>query len=189
MQEKIFKIDQGKNFGKWGDSISKLIYYTSTEEILKKIDIPDKVADYGGGNGILKEFIKNIKTIDLDGSKKPDIKDNILNHVGNYDLIIIRFVLHYLNDYDVIKLFNKINSFHKGKVLVIQFINDDLKSKYKNSINEFKYFRTREQMIKLLPDNKIIYSKDYIVTSKFYKNRLKLNNAIKHIETLNAYYF
>lgn len=187
MQNIIYKEDKGMNFGKWSDNISKLIYFDSVKDILSKIDITGIVADYGGANGILKEFISNIISIDIDASKKPDIVDNILTHKGNYDLIIIRFVLHYLNDYEVLKLFKHIKSYHKGKILIIQFTNEDLKSKYFNSKNEFKYFRTKNQLEKLLPKFKNIYSINYNCTKEFYKNRLNIENAKNHKEQINAY--
>lgn len=187
MQKKTYKIDSGVEFGKWNDNVSKLMYFDTTKEILSKINTNGTVADYGGANGILKQFIPNIITIDIDSSKNPDIVDNILLHEGIYDLIIIRFVLHYLNDYKIFQLFEKIKSYHKGKVLIIQFCNNDLKSKYANSKNEFKYFRTESQLKALLPDCKKIYSKKYICTKEFYKNRLNINNAINHKEIINAY--
>ena len=187
MQKQIFKADDGTNFGKWNDSVSKLMYYDSTEQILSKININGRVADYGGANGILKQFIPNIVSIDIDESKKPDICDNIITHKGKYDLIIIRFVLHYLNDYEVLQLFENIKSYHKGKILIIQFANNDLKSKYQNSKNEFKYFRTENQLEALLPKAKKIYSTEYEVTQEFYKNRLNIKNAINHKEIINAY--
>ena len=187
MQKIIYKSDSGINFGKWNDQTSKFIYYDSIQEILKLIDIPNKIADFGGANGILKEFIPNIITIDIDPSKNPDIIDNILTHKGDYDLIIIRFVLHYLNDYELLSLFENIESFHKGKILLIQFTNDNLKSKYKNSKNEFKYFRSKDQLNRLLPPFKELYSKSYICDQEFYFNRLGIKNAESHEETINAY--
>ena len=185
MQTKIYKEDNGTNFGKWNDKVSKFMYFDSTKEILSKIQIPNIVADYGGANGNLKTFIPNSISIDIDSSKNPDIIDNILSHVGNYELIIIRYVLHYLNDYEVIQLFKTI----KTNTLIIQFINEDLKSKYQNSQNEFKYFRTAKQLKKLLPNCKEIYSKEYTIGANFYRNRLNINNAITHKETLKAFYY
>lgn len=187
MLNKIYKEDKGCFFGKWNDKTSKIMYYDSTVKILSKINTKGKIADYGGANGILKNFIPNIITIDIDKSKNPDIVDNILTHKGIYDLIIIRFVLHYLNDYEVLQLFENIKSYHKGKILVIQFVNEDLKLKYFNSRNEFKYFRTKKQLEKLLPIFKNIYSLQYKCSKKFYKNRLEINNAKKHKEQINAY--
>lgn len=187
MQKIIYKEDKGINFGKWSDNTSKLMYFDSVKDILSKINIKGKVADYGGANGILKQFIPNIISIDIDASKNPDIIDNILTHKGIYDLIIIRFVLHYLNDYKVLQLFDNIKKYHRGRVLIIQFTNEDLKSKYANSKNEFKYFRTKNQLENLLPKFENIYSIEYECTKEFYKNRLNIKKGIKHKEQINAY--
>lgn len=196
MLMKIYNEDQGTNFGKWDDSTSRLIYYDSMKQILDLMDNRgylqgvERIADYGGANGIMKEFIPGIITIDIDSSKNPDIVDDILVHSGEYDLIIIRYVLHYLNDYEVIQLFNHIESFHKGKVLIVQFVNDELKEKYQNSKNELKYFRTLNQMKALLPrGEKVLYNGDYLCSSQFYKNRLNIDNAIPHSEKLIAYLY
>tara|TARA_R110000751_G_scaffold72388_1_gene146650 strand:- start:164 stop:721 length:558 start_codon:yes stop_codon:yes gene_type:complete len=183
--ETVYKADQGTAFGKWKDTVSQFMYFDSVKPILSKINIPNKVADFGGANGNLKEFVPNIITIDRDASKNPDIVANILDHKEHYELVIIRYVLHYLTDYEVLQLFENINA---DNVLVIQFTNDDLKSKYFNSRNEFKYFRTKVQLEKLLPKSKLVYSEDYTVTEDFYKNRLQIDNSRAHVETLNAYY-
>lgn len=187
MQTRNFSIDQGKGFGLWNDRTSRFIYRDSVSQILSKIERYSVVADYGGANGILKEFIPGIITVDIDASKTPDIVDNILTHKGTYELIIIRFVLHYLNDYEVLQLFAHLKDHHRGKILVIQFCNNDLKTKYFNSQNEFKYFRTVQQTEKLLPPHEKIYSKKYTCSKEFYLNRLKIENAKAHSETLNAY--
>lgn len=187
MQKRIYKADQSEKFGTWNDSISKFLYFDSTKEILKKIQIPKNVADYGGANGNIKRIIPNAISIDIDESKKPDILADIITHKKKYDLVIIRFVLHYLNDYQFLQLFDNIKS---KKILIIQFINDDLKSKYQNSQNEHKYFRTTKQLEALLPNNySKIYSKKYEVDENFYINRLGTGYYKKHDEILNAYYY
>lgn len=187
MQEKIYKIDAGTKFGTWNDNISKLMYYDSTKEILDIAKPTGIVADYGGGNGLLKKFIPSSISIDIDSTKEPDIVDNIISHKGSYDYIFMRYILHYLNDYEVFTLFENIKSFHKGKILIQQFVNEDLKNKYFNSINEFKYFRTKNQLLALLPKGRIIYKKKYQVTEQFYKNRLNNGNAKSHSEIIIAY--
>lgn len=190
MQKNIYKEDQGNDFGKWDDPVSWFLYHYSIKKILDKISIPENVADYGGANGILKDHIPGIISIDIDPSKNPDIEADILKYKGDHELIIIRFVLHYLNDYEVIKLFDHINSYHKGEILIIQFCNNDLRSKYYNSRNEFKYFRTEDQMEKLLPEGfKKIFSKMIGITPEFYQNRLNISDTIPHIENINAYYY
>jgi hypothetical protein len=131
-------------------------------------------------------YFKNVTTVDKDVNKKPDILDNILTHKNYYDLVILRYVLHYLNDYEVIKLFKNINA---KNILIIQFINEDLRSKYLNSKNELKYFRNEQHLMQLIPvKNKKIYSKEYLVTKEYYINRIGIGKYIKHEETLNAYY-
>tara|TARA_R110000751_G_scaffold73709_2_gene149116 strand:+ start:28165 stop:28746 length:582 start_codon:yes stop_codon:yes gene_type:complete len=188
MPKITYKEDQGKAFGKWTDKISRYIYFDSLELILSDITIPDNVADYGGANGNIKEFIPQAITIDIDSSKDPDINADILEYKGEHKLIIIRYVLHYLNDYEVIKLFKHIKSYHKGEILIIQFCNNDLISKYENSKNEFKYFRTEYQLEQLIPkESNLIFKEDIEITKDFYKNRLNLSGAKSHEETINAY--
>jgi len=181
-----YKEDQAEYFGKWKDSTSKFMYFDSTKEILEKIKVEGEIADYGGANGNLKTFLPNSITIDIDKTKNPDIVDNILTHKEKYDWVIIRYVLHYLTDKEVIQLFNSIKA---SNVLIIQFTNEDLKIKYQNSKNETKHFRTRTQLESLLPKGKSsVYRKMFNCTEEFYKNRLGFDNAVEHIETLNAYY-
>ena len=187
MPTKTFKEDQGTDFGKWEDDVSRFLYFESIEEIFRILKPVGKIADYGGANGILKTILKNCITIDLDKSKSPDICENILTHKGAYDFIMLRYVLHYLNDYEILFFWEHLKTFHKGRILVIQFCNNDLKNKYQNSKNEFKYFRTEVQFEQLLPpESKKIYSKKYTVTAEFYENRLGILNATEHEEVLNA---
>lgn len=186
----IYQEDKGSEFGKWNDQTSRFMYYDSTAAILRKIPIPKRVADYGGGNGLIKQFIQQAITIDIDPQKKPDILDNILTHEGNYELIILRYVLHYLTDYEIIRLFFHIQEYHRGHILIQQFYNDELQAKYLNSDgNEAtKYFRTRQQLLALLPPGEVIYESFYTVTPEFYLNRLGIQNAIKHQEAIIGYY-
>ena len=159
MPKKIINVDNGEHFGKWADETSDYLYRRSIKMILDSVDIPSSVGDFGGGNGLIKTHIPHAVTIDIDKDKKPDIVENILEHTGCYDLGIVRYVLHYLNDYEVIQLFNGMNCLN---VLVIQFTNQDLKMKYHNSKNEFKYFRTKEQLEALLPTKaKHIFTGEY----------------------------
>lgn len=190
MQKIIYNTDKGRKFGLWNDQISKLMYFDCMDLFLKDIDISGKVADYGGANGNLKKFIPNSISIDIDPSKKPDVLDNILYHSGKYDLIIIRYVLHYLSNNERKELFDKIKSFHKGKVLIIQFTNDgnDFLTKKKNSINERKYFMDTNMLINTLKPFKTIKSDKiaYKVTKEFYRNRLENHNAKEHGETVHG---
>ncbi len=186
MPMNIYKEDDGLKFGTWSDEVSKFMYFDSTKEILNRVRLPEDIADFGGANGLLKHFIPNIVTIDKDESKNPDITADILSYTKYYELVILRYVLHYLNDYEVIQLFKTINA---KNILIIQFENNDLIAKYKNSVNEFKYFRTTKQLQALLPlDIKTIYSKEYIVNKEFYINRLGQEEYMPHNEVLKGYY-
>jgi len=182
----IYKEDKGTQFGKWNDKTSRFLYVDSMKEILEVIKVDGTVGDYGGANGNLKQFLPQSISIDIDESKNPDIVDNILTHKGRYDWVIIRFVLHYLTDKEIIELFKTIPS---SNVMVIQFTNEDLKTKYSNSENEIKYFRTKTQLESLLPKGtSSFYRKLYNCTKEFYKNRLGLDDGTEHIESINAYY-
>ena len=188
MQRKIFKEDCGQDFGLWLDKTSKILYQ-DTLPIIKQISTGYKnIADYGGGNGILKSVV-NCISIDIDKSKKPDIVDNILTHKGCYDLIIMRYIWHYLSDKQIKQLLNNINS----DFLLIQFINDKFNLRIKKTIsknNEYKkYFRTKKQLKRLIKNFNIIKTIkiNYKVTQDFYKNRLQINTNLNHKETILIY--
>ena len=191
MQKIIYSIDKGRKFGLWKDSVSKLMYFDCMEEFLTGIDTSGNIADYGGANGNLKHFIPNSISIDIDSSKNPDILDNILTHTGNYDLIVIRYVLHYLTEERRKELFEHLRTFHSGKpVLIIQFVNNgkDFETKKKNSINESKYFLTGQMLSNELKPFKTLKNDriNYEVTKDFYRNRLNNHNAEEHSETVHS---
>ena len=179
-------IDGGEGFGKWSDAISKLIYFDCMPYFLKDLKQYKSVADLGGGNGNLKRFIPDAKTIDIDITKKPDVLADITEYKGEHDLLVIRYVLHYLDKAGVEKLLANIKSYHKGKVLLIQFVNDngDIDIKRINSINENKHFLMTRDLFGYIKAFNILDVKyiEYRVTKEFYINRLKNSNAIEHNE-------
>ena len=123
---------------------------------------------------------------------KENVLDNILSHVGKYDLIVIRYVLHYLTEEQRNELFEHLRTFHRGKpVLIIQFVNDgkDFEIKRKNSINETKYFLTTETLQETIKSFKTLKNDEisYIVTKDFYRNRLNNHNAEEHSETIHSF--
>ncbi len=78
-------------------------------------------------------------------------------------------------------------------VLVIQFVNDNLPAKQRNSIGETKYFRRESQLLGLLQppwsmrDRKRL---DYTVAPEFYSNRLAPSPHTRffaHDEAIVAY--
>jgi len=185
-----FPVDQGRAFGTWPDATARLMYHDAIPALLNGVDTSGAVADYGGANGLLKAFIPHAVSVDIDPTKGPDVVDDIATHVGAYDLVVIRFVLHYLTDAEVKALFAHLATFHRGRVLVIQFVNDDMAGKLANSVNETKHFRTEAGLMDLLGhwlvrDRKRL---DYTVSAQFYRERLAHPNPTPHEEGMVALY-
>ena len=184
-------VDKGKDFGRWTDPVSKFLYFDSMSLFLEGIDLSDysKIADYGGANGLLKKFIPNALSIDYDPKKKPDIVDDILTHKGDYDLIVIRYVLHYLSNEEIQTLFHNLRDY-TGEIWIIQFASDgqDNRIKRANSRNEgTKYFRDTFRLFGEVEKHiSLIESKaqSIDVTTEFYINRLENPEADRHYETI-----
>jgi hypothetical protein len=106
------------------------------------------------------------------------------------DLIIIRYVLHYLTDDEIRKLLQNIKSYHAGDILIVQFTNEgeDLQIKKQNSINETKYFRTSEELSLLIGEFEVIATdtESFKVTTEFYRNRLQNFEALPHQEQIQT---
>lgn len=183
-------VDQGVTFGLWPDQTSKLIYWDLMPVMLNGVDTSGRVGDLGGGNGIIKTWVPQAVTIDVDETKQPDIVDNILTHVGDYDLVIIRYVLHYLDDHQVRALLRHLSLNHDGQILLIQFVNDDLEAKQANSVNETKWFRREDHLESLIAHTHLIVDRKsvgYRVGADFYRNRLGHPNPTPHNETVVGY--
>lgn len=182
----VFAVDQGKDFGTWGDPVSRFMYETSLPPILNAANLMGHVGDFGGANGLLKEYVPNkVTTIDIDPSKEPDVVADILTHRDRYDTAWCRYVMHYLTDQQVLQFLATVNA---RRLILVQFANNDLRSKYANSVGEVKYFRTMQQMNALLPHrSRVLWHRAYDVTPEFYKNRLGLDGACAHTEHLLAY--
>ena len=186
-------VDQGIRFGTWSDSTSRLLYHDIMPVLLNGIDTSGRVGDLGGGNGLLREWFTKLVTIDNDVTKQPDIVDDILTHVGTYDLIVLRYVLHYLTDEQVSALLEPLCSYLNGPFLVIQFVNDNVFDKQRNSVNEVKFFRTEYQLLRLLAPTpstttswRVLDRKrvDYRVQAEFYRNRLGNPGGYAHDEAV-----
>lgn len=181
-----YKIDQGTNFGTWKDTTSRLLYDDAMPALLNGINTSGNVLDYGGGNGLLKKYIPNSKSIDIDPTKKPDIVSDIKTYNPKCDLVVMRYLLHYLNDKEVRELFTHLFCHQVKRILVIQFVNENLADKKFNSINETKFFRNENQLCNLFSYWKIkqIKKLSYVVEKEFYLNRLNHPNPKTHQETL-----
>lgn len=182
--------DQGRSFGTWDNPTAQLMYHDIMEFALDGVDTSGRVADYGGANGLLKQWIPHSVSVDYDETKGPDIAEDIAVHVGEYDLIVMRYVMHYMTDDQLQALFRHIASFHRGRLLIIQFVNDDLISKQANSIGETKYFRTDEDTRSLVSIDWVIQARrfhDYTVDADFYRQRLGHPNPSSHDERIVIY--
>lgn len=181
-------IDQGVNFGKWKDKTSVMLYDKCMPIFLSEIKTSGIVGDFGGANGNLKKYIPNSVSIDIDKTKNPDIVDDILTHSNIYDLIVIRYVLHYLSPKQQKELLKNIIKSGNKKILIIQFVNNgrDMQIKKENSINEKKYFLTTQKLFSLFSGFNIcnVDKLKINVSKAFYKNRLKNNNAKPHDEEI-----
>jgi len=191
----IYQEDNGMQFGKWDDETSQLLYQDSNRVFFKDIDTSLSVYDFGGGNGLLRDLFPHYKSVDIDESKHPDIVADIMTYECSCDLIILRYVLHYLSDEDIKKLIQNIKRFHKGQLLIIQFCNEGNDLKIKQSIsknNEHpKYFRTYEQTINLFQQLPLHteQSIDYTVNPDFYMNRLAIKTDVPHGESVYCFTF
>ena len=207
-ESKTLNIDQ--NFGNWPDPVSKFMYHDHFEQIYSDdrfaLGKYSKIEDFGGANGKLKEFFGNrLTTVDIDETNDPDYVGNIVNYNGvaefhwrgqiarikiESDLIIIRYVLHYLTDEQIIQMFQNLKKHHKGDILIIQFTNEDvdMKTKKQNSVNETKYFRTTKEIQELVKGFQILaYDvESFDVTAEFYRNRLQNFEAQPHGEQIHT---
>lgn len=192
MQNTIYKLDGGQNFGKWDDPVSQLIYNDCMPHLIPPAIHYPIVADYGGANGLARKWFPNSRyiTIDIDETKRPDVVDNIVTHRGNYDLIILRYVLHYLDDLQVASMFDTMKQYHKGDLLVIQFTNDGVDLETKKHVSalssETAWLRSTAEFFNLLSPLHIKFCNhlDYMVTPQFYLNRLGVVTNCFHNESV-----
>lgn len=179
--------DQGAAFGTWPNDTARLMYHDVMPLALNGIDTSGRVADLGGANGLMKQWIPHAVTVDYDETKGPDIVEDIREHVGEYDLITLRYVLHYMSDDEVRKLLYHIRQYHNGRILLIQFANDDLEAKRANSVGETKWFRTTVETMKLVTEYwkvKSAKAVDFVVEAEFYRERLNHPNPTANHETI-----
>jgi hypothetical protein len=189
-----FEQDAGQNFGRWTDDVSRLMYHDIMPEILKDLDLAKyrQVGDLGGGNGLLKEFMPNSVSIDIDPTKNPDIVDDIRTCRIDYGFVILRYVLHYLSDIEVKSLIARIPC----PALIIQFANEGNHLETKRQISrqyETKtvFHRDLHSFRSLFGTKTIMNTKrfDYTVTPEFYNNRLQveIDNSLTHNETVHSF--
>lgn len=187
-------VDQGTAFGTWTDRTSRLIYHDAMPALLSGIEHPERVLDLGGANGLSREWFPDALTVDVDRSKQPDIVADALVYTPLQapDLVLIRYVLHYLPDRSVRALLHHVASYHDGPVLLIQFVNDDLDAKLANSFNEGpRHFRSEVHLHGLVdqPPWQLVrrIALEYVVDPEFYTHRLGHPTGTAHLERVVSY--
>lgn len=184
-------VDAGTDFGLWPDETSRLMYHAAMPALLVGTDRSGWTLDLGGGNGLSRQWFDLVVTVDSDAGKHPDVVANITTWKPLYpvDRVLLRYVLHYLSDFDVCALMAHIASYHHGPLTVIQFVNDDLGAKLANSVNEDKWFRSEEELRDLLRPWQVQHrvAVEYEVVPEFYANRLGHPNPTGHRERVVAY--
>lgn len=181
-------VDGGLTFGTWTDSTSRLLYHDVMPVLLNGVDTSGSVVDLGGGNGLLRTFVPHAVTVDIDASKAPDIVADATTYTGRHDLVVIRYVLHYMPNDVVDGWLTQLRTWHTGPVLVIQFVNDDLAGKLANSVNERKWFRTELDYVHAFERTgwRVASRKrvEYRVEAEFYRNRLAHPSPTAHEEAV-----
>lgn len=180
--------DRGTAFGQWRDPVSRFMYYDALRMCLPKMNMEGTVVDFGGANGILKEFVPHAVTIDNDESKNPDIVADVLEFDRPFDVGFCRYVLHYLTTSEAVRFLRKAPV---RRLYVMQFVNNDLVGKYANSRGEgLKFFRTRRETDALFGSlcSRVLWeSPPYTVDTEFYRNRLGIEGCTPHREQVVLY--
>jgi hypothetical protein len=183
-------VDQGTRFGTWNDPTSRLMYHDAMPALLSGVRRDGLTLDLGGGNGLATEWFDHLVTVDTDVTKDPTVVADALRYVPPQypERVLIRYLLHYLTDDEVRQLLRNVARYSEGPVIVIQFVNNDLASKYANSVNETRWFRTETWTRNLVESKPWRITQqikiDYDVVPAFYANRLGAKHPTGHPETV-----
>lgn len=189
-------IDCATNFGKGESPTSRLLYHRIFDLIRGRIPSFAKVYDLGGGNGISKAYFPSVVTVDNNPEMKPDIVANILEFEvpKDADLILIRYVAHYLQNEELEQLLEQSN--HKP-ILFIQFANSNPNDKLLQSVikgeglEDHKTFRDWDYFAQLLETRgfRQIMQIAYEVEPLFYAERFGRPGAyFAHPEVLGVWF-
>lgn len=183
-------VDGGEGFGLWPDATSRLMYHDAMPALLSGVARSGMTLDLGGGNGLSRQWFDRVVTVDTDASKHPDVVADALTYTPTMRVsrVLLRYVLHYLTDEQVLALLQHVASY-TAQVVLVQFVNADLGAKHANSVNESKWFRTEPWLKSLLGPWRVQrrVAVSYDVDPEFYRNRLGHPNPTGHRETVVAY--
>lgn len=182
----VFLADQGSEFGTWSDKTSRLLYHDCMTVLLSPIKVRGPVVDLGGANGLSRQWFPGAVTVDIDPSKNPDVLDDVTTFANTSETVFMRYLLHYLSDDAARRMFANLWASPARQVIVVQFVNDDIKAKLRNSVGEAKVFRNEAQLCELFPPW-VIKNRtaiDHEVDPEFYRNRLGHPNPTPHRETI-----
>ena len=183
-------------FGWWTDGTSDLMYRGAMGYLLDGLPRPGRsVLDLGGANGMSRWYLPghDITTVDIDPATEPDVVADITTWTPKADaeVVLLRYVLHYLSDEQVRGLFAHLATWHYGPVLVVQFANPRPWQKRANSADAGqRWFRTPAALLTLLRslpnwiDHGRVNRLTYTVQPEFYANRLGTPGQYAHAEEL-----
>lgn len=182
--------DAGTAFGTWQDRTSRLLYADAMPALLSGVPRDGLTLDLGGANGLSRQWFNNVLTVDVDASKQPDVVADALTYTPDppVDRVLLRYVLHYLSDAKVRQLARHVATY-ADELVVVQFVNDDLRAKRANSVNETKHFRSEVMLLGLLRPWRVHQriALAYDVDPQFYANRLGHPSPSGHPETVVGY--
>ena len=182
-------------FGTWTDAASDLMYRGAMPYLLAGLPTAGPVVDLGGGNGLSRGFLpgRQITTVDIDPATGPDVVADALTytHPEPAATVLVRYLLHYLTDGQVRRLFANLARWHDGDVVVVQFANEDPSAKAVNSADTTdRRWRHPAELLHLLGNldgwrrGARVNRLDYTVDPEFYTSRLGVPGRYPHAETL-----
>lgn len=185
----VYPEDGGTRFGTWGDRTSLLLYEGVMPLLLSQVELDGVVGDYGGANGLLRRWVPGAITVDRDPSKHPDVLDDVVHHTGVYDVVVMRYLLHYLTDTEVRTMLCTVRT---DRVVLVQFTNEGDELTTKRTISAAagespKHLRTLVELVTLFCGGWTLRTHvqvTYRVHPEFYENRLGVTGAPEHGEAV-----
>jgi hypothetical protein len=168
----------GPLFGTYPDATSQLIYRDAWPALLSGVPRTDSVLDLGGANGLSRLYFENVTTVDSDPTSGADVVADIRTYEPEqvFDRVLLRYVLHYLPDIQVLPLLRRIASYHDGPVHVIQFVGRTEEKAASSADRAVRWFRTEASLRSLMAAGGYVVDRrialQYTVEPEFYLNRL-----------------